>query len=168
MRLTLFRHAKAEAHGARPDHERRLAGRGRKDAGRMGRRLAEAGERPDLVLCSTSQRTLETWELAGAAFDPAPAMLEDWRIYEASAERLLEIVRGAGDEAGHLMLVGHNPGFEELVGLLADRDGARRWLKAGRAMPTSGVAILAADLPGWRDVGPGAMRLEAFLSPKDD
>ena len=67
-RLYLFRHAKAEPHGARPDHERVLAKRGRVDAEAMGERLAERGDTPELVLCSTSRRTLETWELAAAAF----------------------------------------------------------------------------------------------------
>lgn len=167
-RLYLFRHAKAEPHGARPDHERELADRGRADAEAMGERLAERGDVPDLVLCSTSRRTLETWELASAAFDPPPLMLEDWRIYEAPADRLLEVACGAQAGVERLMLVGHNPGFEDLVGALCDRDGSRRWKKAGRAMPTGAVAVFQADLPRWRDLVPGSMRLVDFLTPKDD
>lgn len=167
-RLYLFRHAKAEPHDARPDHERVLAERGRGDAAAMGERLAEAGEAPDLVLCSTSRRTLETWELASAAFDPPPLMLEDWRIYEAPADRLLEVACAAGPEVERLMLVGHNPGFEDLVGTLCAHADARRWKKLGGAMPTGAVAVLEADLKRWRDLKPGAMRLVEFLAPKDE
>jgi phosphohistidine phosphatase len=167
-RLYLFRHAKAEPHGARPDHERVLDERGRRDAAAMGERLAERGELPDLVLCSTSARTLETWKLAGATFDPQPAMLKDQRIYEAPAERLLEVVQGAQPDVERLMLVGHNPGFEDLVRLLADRAGARRWSKIGGTMPTAAIAVLEADAAGWRDIGPGSMRLVDVLSPKDE
>jgi phosphohistidine phosphatase len=167
-RLFLFRHAKAEPHDARPDHERVLDKRGRRDAAAMGERLAERGEIPGLVICSTSRRTLETWQLAGAAFDPPPPMLEDARIYEAPAERLLEVVRGVQPDSEGVMLVGHNPGFEDLVGLLADRAGARRWSKAGGTMPTAAIAVLEADAAGWRDLGPGSMRLVDFLSPKDE
>ncbi len=167
-RLYLFRHAKAEPHGARPDHERVLDKRGRRDAAAMGERLAGRGDIVDLALCSTSARTLETWRLAGVAFAPAPPMREEGRIYEAPAEQLLEVVRGAPADAERLMLVGHNPGFEDLVGLLADRTSARRWSKAGGSMPTAAVAVLEADAAGWRDVGPGSMRLVDFLSPKDE
>jgi phosphohistidine phosphatase len=166
-RLYLFRHAKAEPHGPRPDHERVLAKRGRTDAAAMGARLAERGDIPELVLCSTSKRTLETWQLAATAFDPPPPMLEDWRIYDAPASRLLEVAGGAEDDVERLMLVGHNPGFEDLVGLLSDRSGARRW-RTVDGMPTGAVAVLEADVPRWRDLKPGGMRLAEFLTPKDE
>jgi phosphohistidine phosphatase len=166
--LILFRHGKAEPHDARPDHERRLDKRGRADAPRMGERLLEAGLRPDLVLCSTSVRTQETWRLAARTFDPAPPVSEEARIYEADAGDLLEVVQGADPNAKSLLLVGHNPGFEDLVTLLVNRSGVSRWLDSGRTMPTSGVAVLQADLLGWRDVRPGGMNFVRVMRPKDE
>src|SRR5262245_14700502 len=111
--LVLLRHAKAVQHD-RADHARPLADRGRRDARAAGEWLAtylaahDAGL--DLVLCSTSARTRETWQYASAAGLDAGDVWYDRRIYNAAAETLLEVVREAPETAGTVLLIGHAPG----------------------------------------------------------
>jgi phosphohistidine phosphatase len=163
-RLLLFRHAKAER--ARPgekDHERRLAPRGEEDSAEMGRVMAERGETPDLVLCSSSARTRETWERARAAFGASPDVRFLRSIYAAEAD-YLPILREEGGDAASVVLVGHNPAIHatalRLAKALAGPDGAA----LAQQFPTAGIAVFESDI-AWERLKPGAMKLVAFLRP---
>ena len=174
--LVLLRHAKS-AWPDLPDHERPLAGRGRRDAPVMGRWLRAAGHVPDRVLCSTARRTRETWELAQPELETAPPVSFEDRVYEASAGELLDLARDAPPEVKTLLIVGHAPGIPELALMLAgaatpaDRGGGS---DAGpeavgrmRAkFPTAAVAVLELAGP-WDQLGPGAARLTSFVTPRD-
>ncbi|MFE4467223.1 SixA phosphatase family protein [Leifsonia sp. NPDC056824] len=118
--LILLRHAKSDWSGALPDIERPLAERGNAQAPLAGRWLASHGGVIDLAIVSPAQRARETWQLASAELDPAPPVRFDERVYAASADELLSVVRETPDEARTLILVGHNPGMEQLASLLAD------------------------------------------------
>jgi phosphohistidine phosphatase len=160
-RLALFRHAKAERQG-NDDHERALAPRGRLAAPAMGRWLAEAGFVPDLVLCSTARRTRETWALAEPAFPSGAIEVRlERRVYAASAPQLLALLQGADAAAERLLVVGHNPGLEELAALLAPGATA-----LAEGFPTAAVAVIELDAGQWRRVGAGQGRLTAFSTPK--
>src|SRR5688572_10288640 len=117
MRLLLLRHGKSGWPDGIDDLERPLAPRGRYAAERMGPYLAEQRLVPDLALVSPARRTQETWHLARQALPGVPARSEP-RIYEAPPERLLSVVRGVEAGVGTLLMVGHNPGLEELLRLL--------------------------------------------------
>ena len=161
-RLVLLRHAKAEAKDAAEDFERVLAPRGRAQMGVVARHLAETGLRPDLAILSPSARTRETWSLAKLKDVPVQ---EDERIYEASSETLLDVLRGASDEAGTVVLVGHNPGFEELATELV-RTGPEEALgRMRRGYPTGGLAVIEFDVETWRAVSPRTGRLVSFETP---
>ena len=117
-RLFLLRHAKT--HPAEPgeeDHDRTLMPRGRDDAARMARHLRAHGLAPERVLVSSAVRTLQTAELALADLRPAVETLDT--LYLAPMVRLLAIVHAAPAQAANLMLIGHNPGMEELLCHLA-------------------------------------------------
>ena len=175
--LVLLRHAKS-AWPDLPDHERPLASRGRRDAPVMGRWLRRAGHVPDQVLCSTAQRTRETWELAqpGLGADP-PVSFED-RVYEASAAQLLDLARHAPPAAATLLIVGHAPGIPELALMLAgaaapaDGDGGSGAVPPAAVdrmrakFPTAAIAVLELTGP-WDQLGPGAARLTSFVTPRD-
>lgn len=166
VRLILMRHAKSAWPEGVADFDRPLAPRGQEAAPLMGRWLSKQGIRPDQVLVSAAKRTRETWALAGAFF-PGLAHEATPAIYAASAGDLLDVVHDAEPAAQTLMLVGHNPGMQELGYALAhpatsDSEALRR---LSQKYPTAGLAILEQD-GGWRDIAPGSMRLTTFITPR--
>ncbi|MFE4950392.1 SixA phosphatase family protein [Leifsonia sp. NPDC056665] len=120
--LILLRHAKSDWSGALPDVDRPLADRGHAQAPLAGRWLASRAGVIDLAIVSPAVRARETWELVSAELAPAPPVLFDERVYAASADQLLAIVREAPADVRTLILVGHNPGMEQLASLLAGED----------------------------------------------
>jgi phosphohistidine phosphatase len=121
--LIVLRHAKAAQIPGMLDRERPLTDRGERDAKRVGETLRHLNLRPDLVLCSPSERTRRTAELALVELAPDAPVEFERGIYEAYADELLDLVRGTGPEVGTLLLVGHNPGVHELVMGLTTRLG---------------------------------------------
>jgi len=144
--LFLVRHAKAQPpQQGLPDHDRVLNDRGRRDAPEMGRRLAQRGLLPDLVITSSAARARSTAHLLAAALGvPAPAIREDDRLYATAAGKLLYIIQEQDDDRHCLMLVGHNPEMSEL---------AQHFSRAIPEMPTAAVARIDFDVDSWALVG---------------
>ena len=165
-RLIVLRHAKSAWPEGVPDHERPLAARGRRDAPAAGRALAEAGLLPDLALCSTAVRARLTWELACAEWDTRPPVRHDPRLYAADVPGLLGVVRETPAEVGALLLVGHNPGLEELVVELAGEALGDAFEQVRVKFPTSAIAVLAWHGPSWRSLTPAAALLEWTAVPR--
>ncbi|MET8948645.1 histidine phosphatase family protein [Streptomyces sp. NPDC004542] len=165
-RLLVLRHAKSARPPGVPDHDRPLAPRGRRDAPAAGRALAAADPLPDLALCSTAVRARQTWELASAQWGTPPPVRFDPRLYAAGAAELLQVVREVPPEVATLLLVGHNPGLEDLVLTLAGEalDDALDRVRA--KFPTSAVADLTWYGPAWRDLTPGAALLTSMTVPR--
>ncbi|MPY31784.1 histidine phosphatase family protein [Streptomyces adustus] len=165
-RLVVLRHAKSAWPEGVPDHRRPLAPRGRRDAPAAGRALAETDFLPDLALCSTALRARQTWDLAAAEWGTPPPVRYDPRLYGAGAPELLDVVRETPPEIETLLLVGHNPGLEELVLALAD-DGLDGALEEVRAkFPTSAIAVLAWYGSTWRALAPGSALLTSMTVPR--
>ncbi|MGW7440019.1 SixA phosphatase family protein [Streptomyces sp. NPDC054849] len=166
-RLVLVRHAKAVPKDAGfEDVERPLNERGRADAPRAGRWLAESGYKPDLALCSPSRRTRQTWQLLVPALPDPPDAVYDERIYKGGPNVLITAVAERGAGLGCVALVGHNPGIHELASALCG-SGPPELLEELRArFPKSGIVVV--DLPGGWDTltPPGAGHLAAFWSPR--
>ncbi len=168
-RLVLVRHAKTEKSNSGGDHERGLLPRGRGDAEAAGTWLAGGAVLvPDLVLCSSAVRARQTWEVMAA--HPDLADVEVWvdgRIYHASPEQLLDVVREAPESTRVLAMVGHAPGVPDLAEGLADREAsAPAALDAiHQGFPTMACAILepAAD---WSDLEPGSAALLQVATPR--
>jgi phosphohistidine phosphatase len=153
--LIVLRHAKAVAGFGTADIDRALNDRGRRDAAAAGEWLRAEGLAPARVLCSPAVRTRETLDLlavrpgAGTAFEP--------KIYDNDPDLLLSLVAEAPDDAGTVLLVGHNPSVHQLVHDLTGQ--------APDGFPTCALAVV--DLPGpWADVRPGLGALVAFRAPK--
>ncbi|MES5823889.1 histidine phosphatase family protein [Streptomyces sp. RG80] len=158
-RLVVLRHAKSAWPEGVPDHRRPLAPRGRRDAPAAGRVLAEADFLPDLALCSTAVRARQTWDLASAQWGTPPPVRHDARLYGADVPELLEVVHEVPAEVETLLLVGHNPGLEELVLHLA-RDGLDDTLERVRLkFPTAAVAVLAWRGTAWEALTSGTALL---------
>ncbi|MFF1294358.1 MULTISPECIES: SixA phosphatase family protein [unclassified Streptomyces] len=160
-RLVVLRHAKSAWPEGVPDHRRPLAPRGRRDAPAAGRALVEADFLPDLALCSTAVRARQTWDLASAQWGTPPPVRHDERLYGADAAELLDVVHEVPAEVETLLLVGHNPGLEELVLGLAG-DGLDDTLERVHVkFPTSAIAVLTWRGTGWEALLPGTALLTA-------
>ncbi|MFF7791743.1 histidine phosphatase family protein [Streptomyces sp. NPDC007991] len=165
-RLVVLRHAKSAWPLDVADHERPLAPRGRRDAPAVGRALAAADCLPDLALCSTAVRARQTWELAAAEWGTPPPVRFDRRLYAASPAGLLAVVHEVSAEVETLLLIGHNPGLEELVLALAG-DGLDDTLERVRTkFPTSAVAVLSWHGTTWRALAPGTALLTSVTVPR--
>jgi phosphohistidine phosphatase len=120
---------------------------------------------PDLALVSPAIRTRETWDLLLPVLDPAPVHRIEPRLYAAPAERILYLVRETGPEIQSLMLVGHNPGLEDIARILTGSGETDALIRFGGAMPTASLAVI--DLPGgWDNLQERTGRLEIFVTPK--
>lgn len=164
--LLLLRHAKSAWPDGVEDHGRPLGDRGRRDAPRMGAHIAAVGLQPDFALVSSARRTEETWALVAPEFGkPCPARTVP-SIYEAEPEAILAAIQDAPEECQRLLVIGHNPGFEELAALLAPIGDADAMGRLKMKYPTAGLAVIAFDAARWAEVAAGKGRLEAFVTPK--
>ncbi|MDH6623294.1 phosphohistidine phosphatase [Streptomyces sp. LBL] len=164
--LVVLRHAKSAWPDGVADHERPLAPRGRRDAPAAGRVLAESDLLPDLALCSTAVRARQTWESVSAQWGTPPPVRFEAEVYGADAAELLGVVQAVPAEVDTLLLVGHNPGLEELVLDLAG-DGLDDALDEIRLkFPTSAIAALAWRGTDWRDLTWGAALLTRVIVPR--
>ena len=125
--LLLLRHGHAVPHGSvRPDFDRPLDERGTVDTVWMARWAVDGGVVPDLVVASPARRARETAEgFCRETGLSVEAIRWRERIYDAHVSGLLQVLAETPAEFRRVMLVGHNPGFEELAGLLAHGDPHR-------------------------------------------
>ncbi|MFD7320368.1 SixA phosphatase family protein [Streptomyces sp. NPDC059875] len=164
-RLVVLRHAKSAWPEGVPDHDRPLGPRGLRDAPAAGRWLVDAACLPELVLCSTARRARATWELAAAEMDGTPRTRHEDRIYAADCHSLLDVVHEVPPDVGTLLLVGHNPGLQDLILLLAGETLGDALQRAQTKFPTSAIAVLTR--PGaWSAFEPGTALLTDLAVPR--
>jgi phosphohistidine phosphatase len=165
--LTVMRHAKSSwGDAGLNDFDRPLNARGRKAAAEIGKELRHRGIRFDAVIASPAMRVRETLtDLAsgyGADFD----VRFDPRIYEAMVDHLLTIVREISEDVSAPLLVGHNPGLQNLVLELAREDSNRRHHLEAK-FPTAAVAILHLPARHWQDVETSSAEIAGLILPKE-
>jgi phosphohistidine phosphatase len=142
--LLLLRHAKSSwDDGDLADFDRPLNNRGRRDAPVMGRLLAQHELTPDLIITSAARRAATTAELVALAAEYGGDIQYTNELYLADPETFLDVARDTPDGVTRLMLVGHNPGIEELVTDLAERE---------ERMPTAALACFRLDIDRWGDL----------------
>lgn len=150
QRLILLRHGKAEPDSVSgEDFDRRLAPRGVLESAAMGASLADMGFRPDVALVSSAARTRETWAQAGAGFPEAETRVLG-ELYHAEAGQVRQLAEAAGRDAGTVIVVGHNPGLQELaVHLLIEGSAPRELIhQAQRKFPPGAAAVFLIDANG--------------------
>ena len=162
--LYLLRHAKSSwADESLPDDERPLAPRGRRAAEKLARYFRDERIAPELVLCSPALRTRQTLELIRPGLGvPVQVLVED-DLYGADAEHLLARLRAVPGEVGSVLLIGHNPGIQDLAVLLVRSGADRDQLRAH--FPTAALATLAMPA-AWGKLGHGGAELLAFRVPR--
>ncbi|HEY1544896.1 MAG TPA: histidine phosphatase family protein [Xanthobacteraceae bacterium] len=166
-RLLLLRHAKSSwSEPGASDHARPLNHRGQETAPRIGAYLSRHKLVPDVVLCSTAKRARETWDLVAAAMRTVPAAIYVERLYDAGLRTLVDIFREADPAARSVLVVGHNPGLQEVAtdliaaGDLDDRERLREKL------PTGGLVVIDFAIADWSSLHTRSGRLERFVVPR--
>lgn len=163
--LVLLRHAKAVPPETMPDLDRPLWDRGRADAAAAGRYLVAQGIEPDLVLCSPSTRTRETWEYAAGAGVIATDIWYDRRIYSADTEELLDVLHDVPADVRTVILVGHGPGVPWLADELTLDGTSPQRVELTKKYPTSGLAVLH-HTTRWSDLAADDADLVDYVIPR--
>jgi phosphohistidine phosphatase len=162
--LIILRHAKSDwGHDTLADFDRPLTNRGKKDAPRMGVWLREQGLIPDYVLSSPAKRAQQTAHKVCKELGIAEAAI-NWEpgIYEASRARLCQLLAGCPAQAQRVLLVGHNPGLEELLVYLCRSVPISA---DGKLLPTAAVGHLAMPAD-WTQLEPGTATLITITRPR--
>jgi phosphohistidine phosphatase len=171
LRLLLLRHAKAAQDSGEGDYARALTSRGRDDAVKMGRVLDTSAYIPDLVLCSSARRTAETFELLAPELARTPRGEFLNGLYLASPKKIFETIRGGAESTKSLMVIGHNPGMEELAARLSRKPQSKVEAERGKVLrekfPTCALAVLDFDCETWSELEPASGALADFLRPRD-
>jgi len=163
--LLILRHAKSDwDSGAASDFDRPLAKRGRKDAPLVGAWLYREGVVPDYIVSSPAERARETALKVCKALDLKKRQIVwDESIYDAASDQLLAVLSRVPDTASTALLVGHNPGLEDLVRFLTGGDLSEP--EDGKLLPTAALARL--EMPDdWRALEHGCAVLIGIVRPK--
>lgn len=164
-RLVLLRHAKAEHGGDIADHLRPLSLVGRRQAGAVGATLRAAGLIPELVLCSSSVRTHQTWDLVRSALGAQPVLEVSDTLYTARVRALLDLVRLVPADVRTVLVVGHEPTVSESAATLAGPDSDEPSLARVRiGMPTGSYSVFETDV-AWSQLEPDGARLVRLVTP---
>jgi phosphohistidine phosphatase len=165
--LTLLRHAKSSWDDTvQRDFDRPLNAKGRRAAASMGRHLRGEGLTFDHLVASPAVRVGETLDGFVSGYGGLPEVNQDRRIYLASAATLLEVVHGLPASAHAALMVGHNPGLEDLVLMLVPGGGEPRDAVEEK-YPTASVAVMRFAVEDWADVKAGGGELVRFVRPRD-
>jgi phosphohistidine phosphatase len=163
--LTLLRHAKSGWDDpSLSDFARPLNARGRGAARAMGRELRALGLAWDRIVASPAVRVTETIDGMTESYGPLAPVLDE-RVYLASLDVLLEIVRATDDAHDTLLLVGHNPGMERLA-LLLSRGGPLHD-EIALKYPTGALTEIALGVDHWRDAAESGGTIARLLRPRD-
>jgi len=163
MKLLLMRHAKSSwQHSGTRDFDRPLAERGLKDASKIGSFLKKSGNIPDQIISSPALRALQTTQLfSEAAGVQSNNITWNENLYYSSADEYLAAIRQSGSAVKLLMIVGHNPMMEEVLGHLTVSGSNAPFI-----FPTAAVACLDINSDKWQDCKIGFNTLRWFLIPK--
>ena len=135
----------------------------------MGRHIGEQDVAFDRILASTAMRVRQTLESAlPAAEREMPAVEWDDRLYLASVETMMDILRSEAGDPNAILLVGHNPGLQDLLfELIPDKAQDKLFYEAVRKFPTAAFAVLELDIDSWNEISGGCGRMVHFTRPRD-
>lgn len=158
--LFVLRHAKSSWDNINlSDFERPLNKRGLKTAPQMGEMMYRKNFQPNVIISSPAKRAKQTAILVKESAQISGKIHYDERIYEASPYRLLQIISDFDEKADSVMLVGHNPGLENLLKILTGEI---------QAMPTAALAIIDLNIEKWNEISQKCGKLRVLIRPKED
>ena len=154
-----MRHAKSSWDSDAPtDHARPLNRRGRRDAPRVARRLSELGWVPDAVCSSDSERTRQTWSLMSAELEPDVPVTFTPTLFHAGLGGIQTAAERWPDEIATVLVLGHNPGWEDALTMLSGR---------AEVMTTANAGLLVGEGATWSEALERGWDLEALIRPKE-
>lgn len=167
LTLTIMRHAKSSWQDlSLDDFHRPLNKRGRNAAAAMGRWFCQHNQMPELLLVSRAARTLETWKIMKKAGVKADEVRKLQRLYLASSQEILELIRTVEGDVSHLMVLGHNPGLHLLVNSLISPEAPAGDGAFYGKFPTGAVAQMTFDVENWSDIAPMGGKYYRYVTPK--
>lgn len=162
-RIYVLRHAKTELGDAHvQDHDRQLIERGRHDALNLGRFISTQSYPIDLIGCSDSKRTTQTYEVLCEGLRHTPEVHLDRSLYLAGCGDLIDYCQQLDDGVEHVMLIGHNPGLHHFCLTIAESGEAEAMAHAELKFPTCALAVIDCDCDKWEEIRPGIGYLRAY------
>ena len=167
LRLMLLRHAKSSwpSSGVQ-DAARPLSERGEAAARLMGGYMARHSLLPDRVLCSPARRTRETWAGIAAQWPGDKDVVFDQRLYMATPQIILSIVRAQDGAVRTLLVIGHNPGLQEAAELLIAAGDVELRERLREKFPTAALAVIDFAIDKWKSVHERSGRLDRYITPR--
>lgn len=169
--IFLLRHAKSDwGNPMLKDHDRALNERGRDAAPKMAAYIKSKKYKPDIVLCSTARRTVETYDLVKEALGDVPVKFEE-SLYLAEMRNLVERIKWLDDDLKSVLMIGHNPGLEQLANTLTrspkKEDEEKLHKRMRDKFATASFVVIKMPVEQWREVKSGIGKLKDFMRPKD-
>jgi len=142
--VLLMRHAKSSwKHEDLKDIDRPLNKRGKRDAPKMGEKLAKKKKTPQLILCSNAKRARQTAKAVAKASGYDGKIKRYSELYLAEPQAYIDALRQTPDELDSAMVIGHNPGLESLLQQLSGRV---------ETLSTSAIAFVDLPIDSWKEV----------------
>jgi len=166
--LAIFRHAKSDwGNPGQTDFERPLNKRGRKAAKKVGRELRSRGLTFDQIVSSPATRARETVDRFALGYEAMPEVRLEPSLYMCSTGTLISVINCLPDDAGTVMIVGHNPGFHDIVLRMTKPDGNGLRAKVGANYPTGAFALIDFAVNRWADVEPSSGEIRQVIFPRE-
>ena len=164
--LHLLRHAKSSWDDPTvADHDRPLSPRGVRAARKIAAHLRSAGIRPELVLCSSAIRTLQTLDALRPALNETAEVSIEPKLYGADASEILQRLRTIDPGTSQVMVIAHNPGLQDLAIELSGEGDVALLEQLRTKFPTGALATLDFHVT-WAELGPGHAHLTHLMTPK--
>lgn len=159
--LIVMRHAKTEEQGiAQKDFERNLTARGKNDALMMAERLTKKGYKPDIIIASSANRTIQTAQIVADHFGyPSSKIVSLPELYMCQAYNIENAILSLPKEAKTCLLIGHNPSVSDFI---YDTDSKA----ITTDIPTAGLAVFSFDDSDWQSFTTQKKKFELFDYPK--
>lgn len=166
--LHLLRHAKSSWDDpVERDFDRPLNGRGHRAARRIGEWLRQEALELQHIVASPALRIRQTIEGVESGLGSRLRPEFDKRIYMASAAGLFDLIRETPDSVESLLIIGHNPGLEDILLLATEGDTGPLRAEADQKYPTATFASIDLPIGSWADAGEGGARITRFIRPRD-
>lgn len=159
--LIILRHSKTEKINPAGDQARELTKPGRRWATEAGREILDATGLPDLLVTSNAIRALQTGDLAAEAMKFSGERRVIPEIYGATENELVQVIQAFPDDFSSIVLVGHNPGLEELANSFPGK-------REHGHLPTAGWVVVEMSAESWQDAKAGAGKVTAYGTPNKE